>query len=156
MPYRTEITTVPSRTVAVTHFHVELGELPELGEKMGAAFGAVMSHLSRAGAVPRGPAVACYEPEGGGFDVAAGFPVTEPFEPGDGVEPMVLPGGEVAHTTHVGPYDELPAAYEALREDVEAQGRSLAADAPMWEEYWSGPEAPPQEARTEVFWPLAA
>ncbi len=156
MPYTTEITTVPSRTVAVTHFHVEMAELPELGEKMGAAFGAVMAHISRAGAIPRGPAVARYEPEDGGFDVAAGFPVTEAFEPGDGVEPLVLPGGEVAHTTHLGPYEELPAAYEALRADVEAQGRSLDSAAPMWEEYWSGPDAPAEETRTEIFWPLAA
>jgi effector-binding domain-containing protein len=114
-----------------------------------------MAHLGRAAIVPRGPAVARYEPTTDGFTVAAGFPVDAPVEPGDGVDNIVLPAGEVAHTTHLGPYDQLPKTYEALRAGVEAQGRSLVDGAAMWEEYWSGPDTPPEATRTEVFWPVA-
>lgn len=149
-----EITTVEARTLAVAHFEVTTAELDAMGERMSAAFGAVMARLGRAGIVTRGPAVARYEPTPDGFAVAAGFPVDAAVEPGDGVDTVVLPGGEVAHTTHVGPYDQLPRAYEALRTGVEAQGRSLVDGAAMWEEYWSGPGTPPEATRTEVFWPV--
>ena len=87
--------------------------------------------------------------------MAAGFPVGGPFEPADGVDAMALPAGEVAHTTHLGPYDDLPAAYDALRAAVEAEGRALADDAPMWEEYLSPPDTPPEQTRTEVYWSVA-
>jgi effector-binding domain-containing protein len=150
-----EMITVEPRALAVARFDVATDELDAMGERMGAAFGAVMAHLRRAGIVPRGPAVARYEPTTDGFTVAAGFPVDAPVEPGDGIDSIVLPAGEVAHTTHLGPYDQLPKTYEALRAGVEAQGRSLVDGAAMWEEYWSGPDAPSEDARTEVFWPVA-
>lgn len=152
--YAIEVITAPPRTLAVTRFHAGFGELDAMGEKMGAAFGSVAAHLGDAGVAFEGPAVACYTPAGDGFDVAAGFPVAGSFDPGDGVDRLVLDGGEVAHTTHIGPYDQLPAAYAALRAGAEQLGRSLDDAATMWEEYWTGPEAPPEETRTEVFWPL--
>ena len=156
MSYTIEVTRVPSRLVAVRRFHVRASELGDMGGRMGAAFGAVMARLGQAGVPPAGPAVACYERTDDGFDVAAGFPVNAPFDADGDVGQLVLPAAEVAHTTHVGSYDRLPAAYEALREAMEGQGLALAADAPMWEEYWSGPGAPPERTRTEVFWPVVA
>ncbi|MGD9700917.1 MAG: GyrI-like domain-containing protein [Acidimicrobiia bacterium] len=154
MSYAIEIITVESRPLAVTRFHVSTSELGAMGEKMSTAFGAVMAHLGRAGIAPEAPAVARYERSGGGFDVSAGFPVAEPFESAGEVSCLVQDAGEVAHTTHLGSYEELTSAYDALRAGVEAQGRALAEDAPMWEEYWSGPDTPAEETRTDVFWPL--
>lgn len=155
MTYATEITMVPTRTLAVTRFHVDDSEMNEMGPRISAAFETVVAELRQAGVTPTGPAVASYERAGDGFDVAAGFPVEGPFEPVDAVTRLAVGGCEVAHTTHLGPYDRLPDAYAALRSDVEARGRSLVDDAPMWEEYWSPPESPPEETRTEVFWPVA-
>ena len=156
MGYAIEITKVPGRTVAVARFHVSAADLSMIGDRMGAAFSAVMANAGSAGVTPKGPAVACYEPAGDGFDVAAGFPVGEPFEATAEVDRLDLPAAEVAHTTHVGAYRDLPAAYDALREGVQAQGRSLAEDGPMWEEYWSAPGTSEEETRTEVYWPVAA
>jgi effector-binding domain-containing protein len=156
MSYEIDIVTVPSRTLAVTRFRVSMDDLPDMGQKMGSAFGQVMTALSRAGVTSVGPAMACYEPTEGGFDVAAGFPTSSPMDPTDGVTTLELAAGEVAHTTHVGPYTDLPKAYVALRDEVEAQGRHLDDRAPMWEEYLTGPDVPPDQALTEVFWPLAA
>lgn len=155
MTYVTEITTVPTRTLAVARFHVDDDEMNEIGRRINDAFETVVGELQQAGVTPTEPAVASYERAGDGFDVAAGFPVDGPFEPAGAVTRVAVGGCEVAHTTHVGPYDRLPDAYEALRADAEAGGRALVDDAPMWEEYWSPPESPPQDTRTEVFWPVA-
>lgn len=147
---------VPAREMAVAKFSVSMEGMADMAERMGAAFGQVMGRLRAVDAVASGPAVACYQPMEGGFEVAAGFPVLAAIEEaGDGVVNLELPSGEVAHTAHVGPYDRLPQTYEALRVGVEAQGRHLDDHAPMWEEYLTGPEVPPEQARTEIYWPLA-
>ena len=52
----------------------------------------------------------------GAFHVSSGFFVEGAFEPGDGVEPMQLPEADVVTTTHIGPYEDLGKAYEALQE----------------------------------------
>jgi effector-binding domain-containing protein len=150
-----EITTVPNRLLAVTRLHVASGEVDAMGDHLAAAFGRVIAHLERVGARTEGPAVATYQRAGDGFDVAAGFPVEETFEPSDDVDQLVLAAGEVGHVTHIGPYEDLPAAYDALRGRIETQGRTLDEIGPMWEEYWSAPETPPEQTRTEVFWKLA-
>jgi effector-binding domain-containing protein len=149
-----DIVTVPSRRVAATSFYVDDDELGTIGQRMGAAFGAVLAHLQRLGITPADPAVACYRRSREGFVVSAGFPVGEAVVTSDEVSTLVLPAGEVAHTTHLGPYERLGEAYDALRVGASERGRTLDDAAPMWEEYWSGPEAPPDETRTEVFWPL--
>jgi effector-binding domain-containing protein len=126
----------------------------DIGRKAGEAFGTVAAYLARIGVAVTGPAVSCYTMGPETFQVASGFVVSGPFEPGEGVEPYRLPEGEVATTTHVGAYDQLGKAYDALREGVAAQGRRLVETGLMWEEYWSGPEAPPEETRTVIFWPV--
>lgn len=126
----------------------------DIGRKAGEAFGAVAGYLARIGVAVTGPAVTCYDMGEDVFHVASGFVVEGPFEPGGGVEPFQLPEGEVATTTHIGPYDQLGKAYDAVRESARAQGRDVEDAGMMWEEYWSGPEAPPEETRTVVFWPV--
>jgi AraC family transcriptional regulator len=71
------------------------------------------------------------------------------------VKADVLPGGPVAVTTHVGPYDSLSDAYGAIQQWIEGEG--LAAVGTPWESYVTDPgEHPdPKDWRTEVFWPLA-
>ena len=126
----------------------------EIATKAGEAFRAVAEHLARAGVPVTGPAVSCYTTGPQVFDVASGFVVGEGAEPGEGVEVDQLPTCEVATTTHVGPYEELGTAYEELREGVAAKGRRLVEDGIMWEEYWSPPGTPPEQARTVVCWPV--
>lgn len=156
MPHIVDITTVPSRTLAVTTFHIDRSELGAMGELMGAAFSTVAAHLEAAGTGPNGPAMASYLPVDDGFEVSAGFEIGGWFEPDAHVQVLVLPAGLVAHTTHIGGYGSLPEAYEDLRRGAEAQGQHLLEGVPMWEEYWSGPETPDAETRTEVYWPVGA
>ena len=65
-----------------------------------------------------------------------------------------LPGGPVATTTHMGPYDTLTEAYAAIEQWIAAEGL-VAAGAP-WEAYVTDPgDYPdPKDWKTEVFWPV--
>jgi AraC family transcriptional regulator len=73
-----------------------------------------------------------------------------------GVAAAALPGGPVATTTHIGPYESLPDAYASIQQWMESQDLT-AAGAP-WECYITDPaEHPdPNDWKTEVFWPLSA
>jgi effector-binding domain-containing protein len=99
--------------------------------------------------------ISYYEPAGESeFDVSAGFPVDSPID-GDGqVTGLEIPAGEVAFTTHMGAYAELSQAYEAVMAWMNANGRESSEECVMWEEYWSPPETPPEETRTDIYWPL--
>lgn len=87
------------------------------------------------------------------FEVEAGFPVTAPITASGEVHPSALPGGPVATTIHIGPYDEMEPAYRALAEWIAEHGGEPAGDA--WENYFSGPVSQPDPAtwRTEIVQP---
>ena len=125
-----------------------------IGDQMSAAFAEVATRLGTAGIAPAGPAFACYHPSDDGFDVDAGFTVPDSFAAPPGLARLHLDPREVAHTTHVGPYSELPSAYEDLQTEVTRRGRVLDGTTAMWEEYWSPPGTPDDETRTVVFCPL--
>jgi effector-binding domain-containing protein len=153
MGYDVTIEQEQGRHLAVQRFDARP---EEISARMGAAFGAVMGRLRALGLSATGPAVSCYEMEGEAFHIAAGFVVAGPFEAGGGVEPLQLPVREVATAMHVGPYEELGRAYDALREGAAAQGRAVDESSMMWEEYLDGPQTPPEQTRTLVHWPLVA
>jgi effector-binding domain-containing protein len=156
MPHQVDIVKAPARTVAVIRFQVRSAELPTIGDRMSRSFGTVVAELGKANITPSGPAIACYEPAADGFEVAAGFPVPAAFTAPPGLERLDLGDVEAAHTTHIGPYSELPAAYDDLRAQAKAADRAVKTDAPMWEEYWSEPGTPDWETRTEIYWPVVA
>jgi len=151
MSYTIDVKKTPGFHLAAVKFRASV---PEMAQQMAQAFGSVMQYLGRAGLQTQGGAVAVYEQEAGDvFDVSAGFVVPGPIE-GDGlIVDVEVPAAEVAYTTHIGPYEALPQAYAAIQTWMQQNGRE-AADTPMWEEYHSGPEVPPTETRTDVYWPL--
>jgi hypothetical protein len=65
-----------------------------------------------------------------------------------------LPAGLVARTTHIGPYDGLPKAYDALHAWIHEQPGVDDGDGP-WESYVDSPaEAEWESLRTDIVWPL--
>ncbi|MEP6963766.1 MAG: GyrI-like domain-containing protein, partial [Acidobacteriota bacterium] len=66
-----------------------------------------------------------------------------------------LPGGSVATTMHLGPYEHLQDAYGALQQWMESEGFTPAGS--PWESYVTDPgEHPdPKDWKTEVFWPVS-
>jgi hypothetical protein len=89
-----------------------------------------------------------------GLDVAAGFPVAEPFLGAGVVRPGELPAGPAAVATYVGPFEGLEAAWGELRRRIGELGRRRGDD--PWEVYFIGPGSGVDEAqwRTELIWPL--
>lgn len=152
--YTIDIVTAPFRTVAVAHFHIDAEGIAEVNARIGAMLGEVMRALTRAGVVALVPAIGRWLATGNGFDMAVGFPFEGHFEPNGELGVLQLGGVECAHVTHRGVYQRLPNAYEALQIGTMALGRRLDGMAPMWEEYFTDPDRPEDDAHTEVYWPL--
>ncbi|WP_181312430.1 GyrI-like domain-containing protein [Nocardioides campestrisoli] len=138
--------------IAVVREQVALEALPDFFDR---TYG-VVAHALEGQEIGRvGPAVAVYRGEAGAtVDVAVGYPVQRPVAPTHGVVAEQLPGGLVARTIHVGPYDRLAQTYHELQSWIAAQGL-VAADV-MWESYLTEPtpEADPARMLTEVTWLL--
>lgn len=67
------------------------------------------------------------------MDIDFGVQVIRPFEGEGEVICTKTPAGEVAMTTHVGSYDELAAAYDAIHSWRAATGRAFGGSS--WEIY---------------------
>jgi effector-binding domain-containing protein len=127
----------------------------EIGEALRAVLPEVSGYLDQEGVSPSGPPFARFfdytEDEA---DFEAGYPVERPVAGAGRVEAGELPGGQAAVTTHVGPYEGLQDAHDAIGEWVLARDHDPAG--PVWEVYVTGPEqeADPSRYETEVVWPL--
>jgi effector-binding domain-containing protein len=125
----------------------------EFAEWLAAAFGAVYGYLRHKGLPPSGPPFARFTFIGDVVAAEAGFPVSREIS-GDGhVEPSTLPDGQAAVTTHMGRYEDLDQAYEAIRSWLAGNGYEAAG--PHWEVYYTDPNvAPdPRRWRTDVVIP---
>lgn len=134
-------------------------EVTEIGTWIGPAFGRVMQAVMAAGLRPTGMPFARYTrvPDtAAAFEVEAGFPVSAPLPEGapgapDDVVPSRLPGGPAAVVEHLGPYDAMTPAYEAVEKWIAERGGS--PDGSPWECYYSEPTDDPSTWRTEIFQP---
>ena len=88
------------------------------------------------------------------FDFAICVPVAKPIVPSGRVVNGELPAARVARTVHLGPYEELGAAWGEFHAWIAAQGHTSRTD--LWECYLRGPESGPDAAswRTELNQPL--
>jgi effector-binding domain-containing protein len=151
-PPSVEIVELETVRVAAVRSLVGAEDFPDF---MSDALSLVATALRTARLAPAGPPFARYFAAGPeGLELAAGIPVAEPFLSAGVVHPGELPAGPAAVATHVGPYQGLEAAWNALRERAGALGRALG-DHP-WEIYRIGPGSGVDEAdwRTELVWPL--
>lgn len=126
----------------------------EIGPFLSAAFGTVAAYLAEHARKPAGMPFARYRRLGEArFAVEAGFPVASPVSGDGSVHPSLLPGGRAAATWHVGPYEEVGPAYEALAGWIAAHGAT--SDGDPWEIYDSDPATEPDQRRwrTEIFQP---
>ena len=113
----------------------------EIGPTMGQIIVEVMAYLNRLGIHPAGPPFARYYETGPvHVTMEVGFPVAKAVAPSGRVTAGELPGGEVAVTWHIGPYEKLGHAYAALESWVKEHSRESSG--PAWEIYWSDPGAP--------------
>jgi effector-binding domain-containing protein len=86
-------------------------------------------------------------------DVAAAVPISQKIVKDVDYEVLTIPASEVVITTHVGPYDSLMPAYEALEEYLKEHHREKGL---MMEEYVVGPskEKDPEKWKTNVIFTI--
>ncbi|CAB4846661.1 unannotated protein [freshwater metagenome] len=134
------------------------GQFPieRVSEWMPQAYDEVYEVLTEQHIAPTGPPFARYVMHDGEFEVEAGAPVASPISVSGRVAPGSLPAGPVAVTTHVGPYDGIASAVDALKNWMSGHGVEPAG--PHWEVYLTDPmeEADPAKWRTEVVMPWRA
>lgn len=124
----------------------------EIGLWVEEAVGLIVPALGAAGLSPTGPMVSRYHTWADDrTDCEIGLPIS-----GDvpaGLSASATPAGRSAVTVHVGPYDGIPAAYEALTAWMDANGEAPGVG--PYEVYLDDPgSTAPSEMRTEVVWPL--
>ena len=145
---------VPVTTTAVVrHDGVTVTDLRDLFDS---TYSKVALALGAQSNPPAGPAIAVYEGDvASTFSIEIGFPVERVFDETDGVRPSTLPGGRLAVSTHVGPYDSLPGAWESLMAFVSAQG--LRPGDRMGEVYVTepSPTTDPATLRTDLYVPVS-
>jgi effector-binding domain-containing protein len=149
-----ELNRTVARPTAVVRGRVSMAELPAF---LARAFDAVTAALTRQGVHVTGPPLAMYRARHGDtVDVEAGFPVAAAVTADDDVRPSTVPGGEVAETVHIGPYETLGDTYRELAGWIERHGRRPTGLS--WECYLTDPENPahPEGPETLVVWPIAA
>jgi AraC family transcriptional regulator len=130
---------------------------PEIAKAIGASLGRIVVHAQRTGATIAGQPFTRYLDWGPGVvTVEIGIPVTGKVAGADDIIASELPGGAVAMTTHVGPYEQLGAAHAAVQIWIE-DNHGQPGGAP-WELYVSDPanHPDPKDWKTEIYWPLSA
>jgi effector-binding domain-containing protein len=149
MPHEIEVRHL-SRTPTLT-IHAEIAPA-EIQATMGASFGALFGYAGRNGVQPAGVFARyhAFEPK-----VVMDIGVTLPRAlPGEGnIEAGEIAECDAAVTLHVGPYEGMAPAYEAVQAWIAAKGRTAAG--PPMEFYLSPPDVPPDQIKTEVVFPLA-
>lgn len=122
----------------------------------GRAFADLYAHIGRHGVPPRGEPFVIYHAFGpDGVDAEVCLPVPTLLPETERVGYHELPAVTVVETLHVGPYDELGRAYQALSDWIHDHG--LEAAGPVRERYLNepGPGVPPTTYRTIVQVPIA-
>ncbi|NYI04635.1 MerR family transcriptional regulator [Allostreptomyces psammosilenae] len=148
--YEVTMSTEPERRLAVVR---AVCSPAEIGQRFAECVGRLLSELGGAGVAWEPPLCGLYPLDlEERTEIAVGAPT-----PGGGGTPglefQVLPGGDVAETVHIGPYAQLPLAYNALFAAVHERG--LRPQAPVREAYLVGPaEAPQEELMTRLVVPV--
>jgi effector-binding domain-containing protein len=154
--YEVEERVLQAQPAAVVRGKATVDEMPAF---MQHAFAAVYTYVQTAGVPPTGPPFARFRPldgEDGEFEVEVGCPVVRPVDGAGEVEPLTLPGGSAAMVWHVGQYDGMTPAYDALVSWLAARGATPTGLA--WEIYYSDPAEQPDPAtwRTQIVQPFAS
>ncbi len=150
MAYQCELKEQAAQPALTIRTHTAVQDLPQL---FGRTYSAIGQYLGELGEAPAGmPFVAYHDLNMQNLDVEVGFPVAHPMDARGDIQPSQFPGGMLASVWHIGPYDQIGSAYDALTTWIKERGYQPAG--PVYEIYYSEPETPPEEIRTQVIFPV--
>ncbi|MCZ7546603.1 MAG: GyrI-like domain-containing protein [Anaerolineae bacterium] len=147
-----EVRVTEARPAAVINYKTTQ---EELGQSIGAKMGAIAGYIQQHGGRFAGPPFVVYnDVSGAEWAITVGFPVFGPVVAEGEIVPGEQPGGRVATTMHVGPYERLGETWTALEGWLRAQ--ALHTGATCWEVYETDPDAEPDPSKwkTQLFWSL--
>jgi effector-binding domain-containing protein len=133
------------------------GTTTDLTAHLGRSFEEIYARLAVLGVGPAGPPVVIYHAFGPDeIDAEVCVPLGTPVRATGRVVARTLPAATVAWTLHVGPYDDLGAAHDAVTDWVRDRGHVAAG--PPRELYLNGPDEgiAPAAYRTEIEMPIVA
>jgi len=148
-----QIIETKAQHTAVIHLTIPRAQMMHV---FGPAVQELVAELTAQGMPPTGSAFAHHlkmSPDT--FDFELGFTTPSPVATAGRIKPGHWPAQKAAHTVYSGPYEDLPAAWEAFMGWMTTNGVAPAPD--LWEHYVVGPHSSPDPAdwRTELYRPLA-
>lgn len=151
MSYEISIEEVAPRALIVAHARANNRTL---GALIGELLPQVWQFIKENGLENTGHSIVIYHGEGGddifsdeGMPIEIGAEVLGSFQNTDAIRHSASPGGKVARTLHAGPYQQLPAAHDAVRQWCEENGHAMTGL--CWEFYGHHHEDPAR-LETEV------
>jgi effector-binding domain-containing protein len=152
MTYNCELKEQPAQPALSIRTRAKVQDLPQV---FGKAYGALMQYLGEKGEQPAGmPFAAYFNMDMQDLDIEIGFPVAHPIAGKGEIQASEFPGGKLASVLHVGPYEQMVPAYDALTQWIKDHGYEPTGVA--YEVYLSAPDVPPQEIKTQIVFPLKA
>ena len=148
MSYDIRLAQIASRPTAVVRRRAALKELPKVVPE---SCGVVWNALKANGVKGAGRHLAVYLDDE--INLEVGVEMDGPFAGIGEVVASSTPGGTVAMTTHLGPYQLLASAHRAIREWCKANGHRTAG--PNWEIYghWRTEwEKDPSQITTDIYY----
>ncbi len=151
MSYNCEIVKKAEQPVLSIRTRTSVQELPNV---LGKSYGAIAQYLGELGEQPVGATFAGYHNmDMQNLDVEIGFQVDHPLEGKGEIQSGWIPGGMLATCMHIGPYNAIEPAYNALMKFVEEQDHQVTGVA--YEFYLNDPnETPANELQTQIVFPL--
>ena len=131
-----------------------INPVEKLPQFFGVAYGAVMAYLNEIGETPTGmPFGIYYNLDMNALDVEAGFPVGRALPDKGEIIASIIPAGMYISTLHVGSYDSVQPAYDALTDWSKRNGYEPSRIA--YEYYLNDPsENPNIVPETEIRLPV--
>lgn len=154
MSYHCEIVELPLQPTLAVRTHTPVSEMPQV---LGRIYGAVFQYLAELGEPPAGePFVAFYNADMmdmQDLDIEVGVGVQRTLPARGELQAGAIPAGRFVFTEHIGPYDAVGPAYEALVAFADAQGVEPTGVA--YEYYLNDPSQEPyEEPRTRIVLPV--
>lgn len=149
--YSIESVNLPAHPTLVVKYATTNGQVPtEFFHKTYAEIG---TYAGMHGLTPVLPPLARflkYEPPV--IELEAGFAIDK-VDAGQGeIRPSIFPAGSYAKTLHLGPYEKMSAAYDALNQWLKDNKKQM--NGPAVEVYINNPsEVKPEDLRTEIYAP---
>jgi effector-binding domain-containing protein len=151
MSYQCELVDRSAQPTLFIRTRTAVQDLPRV---VGQAYGAIMQYAGSLGVQPCGaPFVAYHNMDMQDLDIEVGFPFAQELTGHGNIQVGGIPGGQAVTCMHIGPYDQVGGAYEAVQKWVEAN--SYIPVGVAYEFYLNDPQTtPPAELQTQVVFPL--